>query len=183
MHGGTEKALNPSVARAGGLLLALGAEVVYLRSQRKLRKVLREKDQVEHRQARCEMKDLSVAMDLMKCFHGSFINHNGEFIAHRYGEAYFNFSTCEDVLDVKCKVLEWLSRPASKGQPFKSNRANERYQNYMLDGINKYLGTHFTHDDIDEVYTYLGNRCNHTKTIRFIESGYDVGMLPVRGED
>ena len=129
------------------------------------------------------MKDLSIAMDLMKCFHGSFINHNGEFIAHRYGEAYFNFSTCEDVLDVKCKVLEWLSRPASKGQPFKSDRANERYQNYMLDGINKYLGTHFTHDDIDEVYTYLGNRCNHAKTIRFIESGYDVGMLPVRGED
>lgn len=29
------------------------------------------------------MNDLNIAMDLMKCFPGSFINHNGEFIAHR----------------------------------------------------------------------------------------------------
>ena len=83
------------------------------------------------------MNNLNAAMDLMKCFYGSFINHNGEFVAHRYGEAYFNYANCEDEMDVKCKVLEWLSRPASKGQPFKSDRANEKYQQYMLDGINK----------------------------------------------
>ena len=52
------------------------------------------------------MNDLSVAMDLMKCFPGSFINHNGEFIAHRWANEYFNFATCADELDVKCKVLE-----------------------------------------------------------------------------
>ena len=85
-------------------------------------------------------------------------------------------------MDVKCKVLEWLSRPASKGQPFKSDRANEKYQQYMLDGINKYLGTNFSHDDIDEVYTYLGNCCNHKKTLLFIGSGYDVRILPMRLE-
>lgn len=129
------------------------------------------------------MNDLIAAMDLMKCFYGSFINHNGEFVAHRYGEAYFNYANCEDELDVKCKVLEWLSRPASKGQPFKSDRANEKYQQYMLDGINKYLGTNFSHDDINEVYTYLGNRCNHKKTLLFIGSGYDVRILPMRLED
>ncbi len=27
------------------------------------------------------------------------------------------------------------------------------------------------------IYTYLGNACNHAKTIRFIESGYDLEVL------
>ena len=128
------------------------------------------------------MNDLNIAMDLMKCFPGSFINHNGEFIAHRRANEYFNFATCADELDVKRKVLEWLSRAASKGEPFRTDLENENYQRFMLDGINKYLGTNFSHDDIDEVYTYLGNRCNHAKTLLFIESGYDVSILPVRLE-
>lgn len=123
------------------------------------------------------MDDLRVAMRLMGCFHNSFINYQGEFIAYRGAEAYFNFSTCVNEQDVKCKVLEWLSRSASKGQPFRSDRKNDEFQRFMLDGINKYLDTHFTHDDIDEVYTYLGNRCNHDKTIRFIDSGYDMSVL------
>lgn len=123
------------------------------------------------------VNDLKAAMELMQCFHNSFINYRGEFIAYSGTETYFNFLSCEDELDVKCKVLEWLSRSASKGQPFQSDRRNREFQKYMLDGINKYLGTRFTHDDIDEVYTYLGNRCNHAKTIRFIKSGYDIGVL------
>lgn len=128
------------------------------------------------------MHDLRKAIDLMRCFYGSFINHNGEFIAHQRDEAYFSFLTCEDDLDVKCKVLEWLSRAASKGEPFRTDLENKNYQRFMLDGINKYLGTNFSHDDIDEVYTYLGNRCNHKKTLLFIGSGYDVRILPMRLE-
>jgi hypothetical protein len=84
------------------------------------------------------MNDLNIAMDLMKCFPGSFINHNGEFIAHRRANEYFNFATCADELDVKCKVLEWLSRAASKGEPFRTDLENKNYQRFMLDGINKY---------------------------------------------
>ena len=126
------------------------------------------------------MNDLHVAMHLMDCFQGSFINHNGEFCAYRGAEAYFNFATCENELDVKCKVLEWLSRSASKGQPHKSDKKNREFQQFVLNGINKYLGTNFSHNDIDEVYSYLGNRCNHAKTLRFIESGYDLSILPCK---
>ena len=67
-------------------------------------------------------------------------------------------------------------------EPFRTDLENKNYQRFMLDGINKYLGTNFSHDDIDEVYTYLGNRCNHAKTLLFIESGYDVRILPMRLE-
>lgn len=128
------------------------------------------------------MFDLNVAIRLMNCFPGSFINHNGEFIAHEKANEYFSLSTCGDELDVKCKVLEWLSRAASKGEPFRTYKRNLAFQKFMLDGINRYLHTTFSHDDIDKIYTYLGNACNHKKTIRFIESGYDMSVLPMKIE-
>lgn len=128
------------------------------------------------------MFDLNVAIRLMNCFPGSFINHNGEFIAHEKANEYFSLSTCGDEFDVKCKVLEWLSRAASKGEPFRTDKRNLAFQKFMLDGINGYLHTTFSHDDIDMIYTYLGNACNHKKTIRFIESGYDMSVLPMKME-
>ena len=123
------------------------------------------------------MIDWKLTTKLMSCFRNSFINYHGEFIARSDAQAYFNLSTCDSEIDVKCKVLEWLSRPASKGMPYRSDKKNQEFQQFMLDGINKFLGTNLSHDDIDEVYTYLGNSCNHAKTLRFIESGYDVGVL------
>ena len=84
---------------------------------------------------------------------------------------------CENEFDVKCKVLEWLSRGAYKTCPFNSNLKNERFHNFMLNGINDFLGTDFTENDIEEIYTYLGNRCNHEKTVKFINSGYDMSVL------
>ena len=50
----------------------------------------------------------------------------------------------------------------------------------MLDGINMFLHTDFSFDDMEIIYTYLGNACNHKKTIRFIESGYDMHVLTER---
>ena len=47
----------------------------------------------------------------------------------------------------------------------------------MLDGINEFLGTEFTPKDIMIIYTYLGNGCDHTGTIDFVESGFDMEPL------
>ena len=47
----------------------------------------------------------------------------------------------------------------------------------MLSGINQFLGTDFTEKDMEQIYTYLGNRCNHAKTLKFITSGYDMSVL------
>ena len=129
------------------------------------------------------MNSLHVGMQLMRCFYGSFINQNGEFIAHKYSNTYFNLATCENELDVKCKVLEWLSRPASKGMPYSTEKRNETFRQFMRDGINEYLGTAFSESDFHKIYSYLGNRCNHDKTLRFIESGYDMGVITNGGED
>ena len=114
---------------------------------------------------------------LLNCFPHSFINHNFEFIARRDTCGYFRLDNCENELDIKCKVLEWLSREAHKGMPFKRDSMNKQYQEMLTGNINHYLGTAFTAEDMEEIYTYLGNACNHEKTIRFIESGYDMSIL------
>lgn len=125
------------------------------------------------------MIDAKEMMRLMNCFirSGAFINHNLEFIAHRRGEAYFRLQDCETVLDVQCKVLEWLSRAAYKTEPWRAKRKNDEFHQEMQQGINAYLGTEFTTQDFDLIYSRLGNRCNHALTVRFVESGYDLAVL------
>ena len=114
---------------------------------------------------------------LIYAFPQSYINHNFEFVAHQEANEYFRLEDCENELDVKCKVLEWLSRGAYKTEPFYSNFKNEVFHRFMRKGINFFLGTEFTEDDIEIIYTYLGNRCNHSLTEEFVNSGYDMSVL------
>lgn len=118
-----------------------------------------------------------VALDLMKCFPNSFINQNGEFIAHLEANEYFKLLNCENELEVKCKVLEWLSRGAYKTQPFHSNKKNEQFNKFMLNGINKFLETKFCVTDIGVIYQELGNQVNRKLTIKFVDSDYDISIL------
>lgn len=130
------------------------------------------------------MDRFDIAKQLMRCFpNNSFVNQSGEFIAHRGANVYFILDNCETELDVKCKVLEWLSRAAYKTEPFESAVKNRRLHSFMLEGINKYLDTNFDADDMERIYTKLGNCCNHSLTINFVESGYNMELLePVGGE-
>lgn len=99
-----------------------------------------------------------------------FINHNLEVIVHPRRNTYFLLKGVETERDVIAKILEWLSREAAKS-------VYKESQKYHLHGINDFLGTNFSRDDMMQIYTYLGNCCNHKKTLRFIESGYDMSVL------
>lgn len=114
---------------------------------------------------------------LLGSFKGSFFNCYDEFIANERNNEYFIFSNCEDEESVKCKVLEWLSRSASKGQPYSQEWRNKKYREFMLDGINNFLGTKFLEEDISIIYQELGNCVNHNLTLAFIRSGYDMRVL------
>lgn len=114
---------------------------------------------------------------LMNCFPNSVINQNGELIAHIRSNTYFILKDCNNDIDCKCKVLEWLSRPAFKTEPYNSKKSNDEFHRFILNGINQSLNTDFTEDDMDQIYTHLGNACNHEKTLRFIESGYGMSVL------
>lgn len=121
--------------------------------------------------------DWNIIKRLMNCFRCSFINQSGYFIAHKVANECFMIDDCKTELDVQCKVLEWLSRGACKSQPYRSKTTNDNLHRFMLVGINQFLGTSFTQEDMMEIYTYLGNKCNHAKTIKFIQSGYDMSLL------
>lgn len=118
-----------------------------------------------------------ILLRLMAAFPRSYINGVCEFIAHSEANEYFMLKDCTDEFDIKCKMLEWLSRGAYKTEPFRSRQKNQDFHKFMLDGINKFLVTNFTVDDMENIYTYLGNCCNHQKTISFINSGYDMNIL------
>lgn len=123
------------------------------------------------------MVNSSVTKKLARAFTGSFINTGLEFIAHKEANEYFRLEDCESEFDVKCKVLEWLSRGAYKTCPFYTRLKNERFHNFMLNGINDFLGTDFTEEDIEIIYQKLGNRVRHSLTEEFVNSGYDMEVL------
>lgn len=123
------------------------------------------------------MVDSLVTRKLAKAFPNSFINTALEFIAHKEANEYFRLEDCESEFDVKCKVLEWLSRGAYKTCPFHTKLKNERFHNFMLNGINDFLGTDFTTEDAAIIYQKLGNRVRHSLTEEFVNSGYDMDVL------
>lgn len=120
-----------------------------------------------------EWKDIC-RLHLLWDFEGSFFNERDEFIAHRYSNTYFIFANCQNEEEVQCKVLEWLSRAASKGMPYGQEWRNKKFRAFILDGINMFLRTDFSFKDMEVIYTYLGNACNHQRTLDFIRSGYDM---------
>lgn len=114
---------------------------------------------------------------LLKSFQESFINERDEFIAHKRSNTYLCLGDCKKPIDIECKVLEWFSRPASKGMPYSQEWRNKKFHKFMLDGINDFLEMDFTESDMEEIYIHLGNAINPEKTVRFIESGYDFKVL------
>ena len=124
-----------------------------------------------------------IALNLMKCFPRSFINEHGEFIAHENANEYFILHNCANDLEIKCKVLEWFSRGASKTEPFNTKKKNEEFNNFMLDGINKFLNTNFTKEQMRIIYQELGNQVNRSLTTAFILSGYNMDLLLVEGRE
>ena len=115
--------------------------------------------------------------EVMGCFSNSFINPFGELILSEKGNVYFTAANCETKEDVICKLLEWCSRPMAKGEPYASNKRNNEWRDNLIYGLNKYLKTSFTQDDLYWIYDQLGNRVNHDLTLKFIESGYDLSLL------
>lgn len=122
--------------------------------------------------------------DLLNAFLESFIDDYDEFIAFHESEEgkhevryFLSMQNCKSSFDIKCKLLEWFSRPAYKSTPFHHDENNERLHKFMLNGINTFLHTNFTKQDMAEIYQKLGNGVRHSKTIQFVESGYDLEVL------
>ena len=120
---------------------------------------------------------LHMEMRLLRCFPDSFINRYGEAILDKKSNTYLCLADADNEFHLQCKVIEFVSRSACKSIPYAKDYLNDKLHEKMLDGINEFLGTEFTPKDIMIIYTYLGNGCDHTGTIDFVESGFDMEPL------
>lgn len=120
-----------------------------------------------------------IASKLLVYFPKSFINHNGEFIAHKKSNTYMLLGNKETWQDVAVGMLEWFSRAAYKTQCYKSAAADAKFHRFMLDGINKFLAPAkpLTNKDMELVYTYLGNGVHHALAVEFVESDCNMEIL------
>jgi hypothetical protein len=124
------------------------------------------------------MKVNNITIDkLFQCFPNSFINGHEEFVAYPKTNLYFIIGNCESSLDVKCKVLEWFSRDASKATPYRSREKNKRYNEMIRERVNAFLGTNFTTEEMLQIYTKLGNAVNRELTVKFIINNYHMSIL------
>jgi hypothetical protein len=116
-------------------------------------------------------EDRTIRNRLRSAFPRYFVNSQFEIIIYPACNSYFSLDGVETEAELKAKIIERLSREAIKG-------GSKQSQKYHLDGINSFLGTSFVPNEMEEIYTYLGNQVNHDKTLRFINSGYDMTILP-----
>lgn len=124
-------------------------------------------------------RDLSLKQMInftMHVFPKAFINHNNELILVPKYNIFFGLNGMETAHDFKLKMFAWLSRPISKG-------LNRKPAHKLLDRFNRLLNTQFTMSDMERIYTHLGNNLNPALTAAFIDSGYDMNLLPKREVD
>lgn len=118
--------------------------------------------------------NIELAKNIMKIVQkhspNCFINHNFELIVEPKNNIYFRLEDVDTELELKCKVLAWLSRPSCKG-------ISDHWQKRIRAIVNEFLGTSFTVEEMSEIYTRLGNDCNRKLSVKFIESNYDLALL------
>ena len=136
---------------------------------------------------------------MLSVFEESFINSENEFIAllkfypsdkisyyellHMgirkpksiFVNEYFRLEDCENELDLKRKMLAWLSRACCKTQY--SQKYDDYIHKYFRDRCNELLNVNFNEDDWEKIYCRLGNDVNSKLCIEFINSNYDLNLL------
>lgn len=107
---------------------------------------------------------------LKESFPQYFINNNFEFIVYPPKNTFFRLEFVRIEAELIAKILEYCSREACKS-------GNGKSKKYHFNGINSFIGKDFSQEDMELIYTYLGNGINHYRTLQFIESGYDLNFL------
>ncbi|MCJ0846036.1 hypothetical protein P5815_03685 [Bacillus cereus] len=116
-------------------------------------------------------KDLDSLLDRTKeVFEGAFINRNNELIFDRRSNLYFRLDDVETVLEFKCKMMAWLSRPITRS-------LSDYKARIILKRFNELLGANFSKVDMELIYDRLGNGVARPLCIKFIESNYDLSLL------
>ena len=94
-----------------------------------------------------------------------------------YCNYYFRTEDCYTKLDVQCKVISFLSKPAFGGDRPLWKKNDVLISEYVRNGINKYFCTYFDSEEWEQIYCKLGNNVNRTLCEKFILSHFDLKIL------
>ena len=114
---------------------------------------------------------------IMKHFKNSYINNNLEVILLPKTNGYFAIKNCRNEVDIKCKILENISRDCFKTQHYSRLKDNKKMWQENLIALNNALKTDFSQQDIELIYNKLGNGINHKLTKKFVESDFNMEVL------
>jgi len=106
---------------------------------------------------------------VLACFPKAFVNRSNEMIIYPRTNTFFMLDNVATELELDCKVLEFCSGAAING--------SWQSKKYHFDGICAYFGFTFTKDEMERIYARLGNGVNRALCVKFIESGFDMGVL------
>ena len=113
----------------------------------------------------------------LKCLHGSFINHNNEIILIPKFNVYTLLDDVKTDNDFKAKLCEWFSRDCCCALRYSQNKRLERYYQENIEAFNFICGTNFTKEQVEQIYTKLGNGIKHELTKKFVKSGFDLSVI------
>lgn len=125
----------------------------------------------------CKMKILDSVRLAMQIFPNCFINHNNEIILIHKFNVYTLLDDVETDEDFKVKLCEWLSRDCCCALRYSQQKRLKRYWQNNTNAFNQICGTNFTVEQINYIYTYLGNGINHELTRQFVRNGFDLSVI------
>lgn len=119
---------------------------------------------------------------LKKSFPEGYVDLSNCFVAHRnahrsFGRVYLDLNIYKTPTELLAGTIEELSYDCFKASPFKNPAANEKFHEYMREGMNAFLQTNFSRQEIQKIHYQLGYGINHKLTLDFIRSGYDLHIL------
>ena len=113
----------------------------------------------------------------LRRLHDSFINHNNEIILIPKFNVYTLLDDVETDDDFKVKLCEWFSRDCCCALRYSQNKRLERYYQENTDAFNFICGTNFTVEQMEYIYTYLGNGIKHELARKFVKGGFDLSVI------
>ena len=120
---------------------------------------------------------MSEIQRIMKYFKNSYINSYLEVILLPKTNGYFAIKNCRNEVDIKCEIIENISRDCFKTQHYSRLKDNKKMWQENLIALNNALKTDFSQQDIELIYNKLGNGINHELTKKFVDSDFNVEVL------
>lgn len=123
------------------------------------------------------MKMLESVQKALKYLSGSFINNNNEIILIPKFNVYTLLDDVETDDDFKVKLCEWFSRDCCCALRYSYKKRLNRYYQENTDAFNFICGTNFTVEQMEYIYTYLGNGIKHELAKKFVKGGFDLSII------